>query len=312
MKIITRAVLDMRTMKWVPELEESYEYSGIVAMLKETSAQDQAAQNLTSMTKSLQNNFAVNFSAQQAVLNNINNSIKSIIAAGPSQYGFSAQQDAALRTQASEGTAAAYRSARQATGEQLAAIGGGNTFLPSGTSAVLNATVANKAAAQESSQQLGITEAGWQQGNQNYLNAVGAGENTAKILDPSAYSSQALSGANDSFNAETTIANEPTTAGVVGGILGSVAGAGLSGWAGGGFKTPGSCWVAAACFNEDFYTGEKTNIVRNWLYNEWSKNWYASPILALYTKFGKWIASKPLLVRMLKPLFEHALKQATL
>lgn len=236
MKIITRAVLDMTTMRWIPELEESFEYDGVVALCKDDSNQENAATSLKDITKQLQSSFSTNFSAQQAILNNINNSTKAIIAAGPSQYGFTAQEDAAMRTQADEGTAASYRSARQATGEALASIGGGNTFLPSGTSAVLKAQNANAAAAQQADQNLSITKAGWDTGRQNYMNAVGAGETTAKILDPSQYSAQAEKGANDTFGAYQAIASEPTTGGVVGGILGSVAGTALGGWASSGFK----------------------------------------------------------------------------
>lgn len=222
-----------------PTYSETMEYAGPICLLKVTDEQKQAAQNLQSMTKTLQNSFTTTFAGQQAILNNINDSIKSTIAAGPSQFGFTAQEEAALRTQASEGTAQAYKMARQATGEGIAAIGGGNVFLPSGTKEVLQATTANQAAQQEASQQLGITTAGWQQGRQNYLNAVGAGENVAKIFDPTAYSGQTLEGSKASFEAQNAIANTPTTAGVVGGILGSVAGAAAGGLTGsGGFLAP--------------------------------------------------------------------------
>jgi len=227
-KIITKAVLDMRTMQWIPELEESYVYLGEIALCKETDAQKESAQTLTNLTNQLQGVFAQNFGAQTAIMNNINNSIKATIAAGPSQYGYSAQEDAALRTQADTGTAQAYRQASQATNEQLAAVGGGNTFLPSGTAAVLKANNANAAAARRSNQNLAITSAGWQQGNQNYNNAVGFGAQQEQILNPAAYSSQALSGGTAAFNANTTIANEPTTGGVIGGILGSAAGSVVS------------------------------------------------------------------------------------
>jgi hypothetical protein len=233
MKIITKAVLDMHTMKWIPELEESHEYLGFVALCKETKEQDAAAKNIGDLTKTLQSSFSTAYAGQTAILNNITNSIKATIAAGPSQYGFSAQGDAALRTQASEGTAAAYKMARQATGEQIAAIGGGNQFLPSGTTAQLTAEAANRAASQEASQQLGITSAGWDTGRSNYLNAINAGQNVAKIIDPSQYSSQALQGVKATFDAQTQIANMPTAAGTVGSILGSVAGAGLSAFTGG-------------------------------------------------------------------------------
>jgi hypothetical protein len=234
MKIITRAVLDMNTMQWLPELEESFEYAGVVALCKDDTNQENAASSLKDMTKQLQQSFGTNFASQQAIMKNIDDSIKATIAAGPSQYGFSAQEDAALRTQSDEGTAANYRSARQATGEALAALGGGNTFLPSGTAAVLKAQNANAAAAQQSNQNLGITKAGWDTGRQNYANALNIGETSAKVLDPSQYSGQALSGANSTFDAYKTIASEPTTGGVIGGILGSVAGAAVGGLTGGG------------------------------------------------------------------------------
>jgi hypothetical protein len=32
MKIITKAVLDLESMQWIPELEESFEYSGDIAL----------------------------------------------------------------------------------------------------------------------------------------------------------------------------------------------------------------------------------------------------------------------------------------
>jgi hypothetical protein len=94
-----------------------------------------------------------------------------------------------------------------------------------------------------------------------------------------------------------------------GSILGGVVGAGL-GAAGQYFGAQKGCWVAAAAFNEDFFTGVKTNAVRTWLYDVWSKNWYAKPVLALYSRCGKWVASKPSLVKMLKPLFELALRKS--
>jgi len=222
------------------DYRESVEHQGPVALCKVTGEEKNAANNLQQMTDTLKGSFGTAFAGQQAILDNIDKSIKATIAAGPSQYGFSAQQDAALRTQASEGTAGAYKMARQATGEALAAVGGGNKFLPSGTAATLRAEAANRAAAQEASQQLGITTAGWQTGRENYLNAVGIGQKSAQILDPTAYSSQALSGARDTFEAQHAMATEPTTAGVVGGILGSVAGSVAGGWATGGFKLPGS------------------------------------------------------------------------
>jgi len=90
------------------------------------------------------------------------------------------------------------------------------------------------------------------------------------------------------------------------GMLGSLAGAGASL----GSAAITKCHVAAAVFNEDFFTGIKTNLVRNWLWNEFSKHSYAKPLLWIYDRHGKWISTKPLLVSILAPLFHEALRKA--
>jgi hypothetical protein len=70
------------------------------------------------------------------------------------------------------------------------------------------------------------------------------------------------------------------------------------------------CWLAAAVFDEDFTTGEKTNLVRNWLCNVWARHWYAKPVLALYTRFGKSLSRSRVVVRFFTPLFERILIKA--
>jgi hypothetical protein len=70
------------------------------------------------------------------------------------------------------------------------------------------------------------------------------------------------------------------------------------------------CWIAAAAFGEDLSTGKKTNLVRDWLWREWIKHWYAKPVLALYSRFGERLAKSRFIVRLLTPLFEMALREA--
>jgi len=70
------------------------------------------------------------------------------------------------------------------------------------------------------------------------------------------------------------------------------------------------CWLAAAAFGEDFDSGVNTNTVRNWLQKDWSKHWYAKPVLWLYGKYGKWAAQQPLLVSIFRPLMFKALAKA--
>jgi len=96
--------------------------------------------------------------------------------------------------------------------------------------------------------------------------------------------------------------------GFYGGMIDSaLAGAGT----GAGLAAGKGCWIAAAVFDEPFETGIKTNIVRNWLWNEWIQHSYAKPVLWLYSRFGQQAARSRLIVRLLTPLFEIALRKAT-
>jgi hypothetical protein len=85
---------------------------------------------------------------------------------------------------------------------------------------------------------------------------------------------------------------------------------GAAGNVGAGFAKA-SCWVAAAVFGEDFYTGAKTALVRAWLWDQWMfDHWYAPWVLKLYSMLGKRAAKSRLVVALLRPLFERALKAA--
>lgn len=69
------------------------------------------------------------------------------------------------------------------------------------------------------------------------------------------------------------------------------------------------CWIAAKVFGEDFF-GEKTSKVRDWLWNEWIKNWYGKPVLWLYSKLGEQLSECSFVVKALAPLFHVALRKA--
>src|SRR5882672_1871853 len=108
------------------------DYRGPVALCKTSSAEKAAATKTQSLADIMSNYYQTTFAGQQGILDNLKSSVDSLVKAGPGQYGFTAAEDAALRTRASAGTADAYKMASQALGEKLAAQGGGNAFLPSG------------------------------------------------------------------------------------------------------------------------------------------------------------------------------------
>lgn len=205
------------------------------------------------MYKTLNDNYKTTFSGQQNILTSLQSAFSPIMAAGIGQYGFTPAEDAALRTQASAGTAGAYKQAAQATGERFAGAGGGNEFLPTGAADKAQREVALAAAGQESSQQLGITTAGYEQGRQNFLTAAGEDQQVAAQLNPIGYAGQSTSAGSSAFSSADTIYQEEQAASpwnIVGGVLGGalqtgigaftggIGMAGASAATGGGFKIP--------------------------------------------------------------------------
>jgi len=229
MKVITKAVLDMETMKWVSV--ESYDYEGLIDLCCGPSSQQESlAASEQSFSKLLSANYAQNFGAQSQILQNLTNQFTPIAEAGPSQMGFGPQELAALRTQAGEGTAAEYAKAQQALGTQLSVQGGGAEVLPSGAAAQLRATTAQAAAAQSAQQLLGITEAGYATGRQLWSQATGGLQALSQEYNPLGYAGQTTSATGQAFGEASQIQQmkNQREAGIAGGIA-SLAGGFLTG-----------------------------------------------------------------------------------
>jgi hypothetical protein len=191
----------------------------------------------------LQANYATNFAEQQAVLNHINGVLNPIVGAGPSQTGFSPSERAALNTQAVDTTAANAAAAERAVGTETAGRNDSGNNPESGVDQALKAGVASSAAGQLSNEELGITEADYATGRQNFENAV-AGEEGVSGQEGSGASST-MSGANqaneEAFSEANTINEESNQeeSDIAGGITGLAEGgltfgAGAAG--GGGFS----------------------------------------------------------------------------
>lgn len=208
--------------------DEGYEYSGSISLCKgATDNQEALAQNQKEFSETLQKDYGTTFANNQAILNSLNSSLKPIVSAGIGQYGYTNAEDAAMRTQASAGTAQQYQNARRAVGQAQAASGGGDTFLPTGAAAANNAALARAAAQQESGQQLDITKSGYEQGRQNFLNAVNAEQGVAAGYNPTGYAGLGTSANSSAADQENNIAklnNAANPWSTVGGILGGVAG----------------------------------------------------------------------------------------
>lgn len=220
--------------------EEGYEYKGPLELAKgATSQQNNLAASQTAFYNQMTADTNQQFSGQTAILNSLNKSFEPIISAGPSQYGFSQDETNDLNSQAIQGTAQQYNAAQKALQTQQAAAGGGNQFLPSGVNSQQSEELASSGANQTSSELLGIKQAGYQQGANQYQNAISAEEQAAGLYNPTSYSGAATSAGNAAAGELNTIQQENTAASpwtMVGGILGGAAQAGL-GIATGGLST---------------------------------------------------------------------------
>jgi hypothetical protein len=175
------------------------------------------------------------FGEDQALTGALTSAFTPILAAGPSQTGFSPSETNALETQNDENVGTNYAQAQKATAQILAAQGGGNTLLPSSVSANLLAQNANQAAAQRAQGQNQITQANYQQGYQNWQSAAGVLGNTAGLLNPTSFGgmttgagTSAMTGATDVANAT----NSPWNAafGALGSVGGLATGAAINKW----------------------------------------------------------------------------------
>jgi hypothetical protein len=144
------------------------------------------------------------YSQNQQILKSLTASFSPILAAGPNQEGFSSAELQSLESSATTGVGQNYAAAQKALAIQQGAQGGGNSFVPSGANSEMRGQLAQSAAQQESSEQLGIQQADYQTGQQNYWQAAGALGGVANAYNPTGYSG-AATGAG---GAASTTANE--------------------------------------------------------------------------------------------------------
>jgi hypothetical protein len=192
----------------------------------ETNLQQQQSEFYTTLT----NNYKQQFANQSAILGSLTTAFQPILAAGINQYGFSPTEDASLRTSASDTIAQTQAGAQTALNNQLAARGGGNSVIPSGAEEQLRAGFLSSAATQQAQASNQITQAGYNQGRQNFLSAQGALSNAAGLYAPQGYAGEATSAGSSAFSMANTI-NQQNNAwkAELGGALGGIAGAFVGG-----------------------------------------------------------------------------------
>jgi len=82
-----------------------------------------------------------------------------------------------------------------------------------------------------------------------------------------------------------------------------------------GVCLPPVCWIAAVVFEENFFTGPRVNLVRNWLINDFEPSGLgAKLVMRLYRKYGqraaKIVERNSVLKRGFRKVFDNALAKA--
>ncbi len=231
MRIFTKLTWDMETIRIIES--ESYEYSGPVERVcGATKGQKDAAAQEASIASTMNADFNQVFSGNQNILKNLTDTLTPIVEAGPGQYGYSAAEDSALRTQATATNAAASQQATNAVRSAEAARGGGNTYIPSGGEAEIEGALAQTEAQKQADAQLGITEKGYETGRQNFIGATGElASAPGQLENPATAAGSAAEGAAaTSMQGQTDVANANNAwiapvAGMIGAVGGAATGA---------------------------------------------------------------------------------------
>jgi hypothetical protein len=173
------------------------------------------------------------FGDSASVFSDISDALSPIVHGGPDQYGFSAAEDSALRSQAVTQSGVAARNAISSVNASISAVGGGNIALPSGAAIGAQTAVANSAAMNSANQQLEITKAGYATGRQNFFEAEKGLSEAPGVFNPSTGATNAASGAAEG---QARTANEiaasnnsweQAVSGALGGVVGGIASGGM-------------------------------------------------------------------------------------
>jgi len=193
-------------------------------------AQQQLAGEQSSFFNDLMASYNQQFGNQQAVLSSLTNALSPILQGGPNQQGFSAAENAALTGSAINNTAAGARNAAVIAGSQA----GGNTGVTTGGQQQLQAGIASQASQALSGQENQINQANYATGRSNFFGAEQALSGVAGLENPTGYAGAANNAGGQAFNEATQIQNMKNQEQAdIGGAIGSLATAGLSGLAGG-------------------------------------------------------------------------------
>ena len=229
--------------KYVLDNSESIEYTGIVGLMcGASSAQTASANQASALATQMAAQSATVFGASSQIFNSLNAAFSPIVAAGPSQQGFSAQEASNLNSEAITQTGTEYKNEKEALGNAQAAQGGGNVALPSGTTTAADEQLAANAGNQTASELSQITQANYAQGNANYKAAVAGEEALPDVYNTANSAGTTATGASSNAGTQQNQVSQESNSwmSLVSGALGDVAGVASAGLVGGKIGGGGS------------------------------------------------------------------------
>lgn len=251
MKVYTEMIISMVTGEVLSE--KSFDYDGAIAYCKgATDDQKSLGQEQMALFNEVAGHYSDVFLNAQNIMASLKAAWQPVVNRGINQYGFSLPEDSALRSSATTNIGNQYKNAAAASGERMAAVGGGNVALPSGVENAAKRNLAVEAAQADANAQLGITEKGFDVGRENFLNASKIMASApGELFNPATAASEAATGAGTAASkTQSEISEEEAAASpwsVVGGILGGAASSFVGGLSSSMFrpKAPPSSSVGA-------------------------------------------------------------------
>jgi hypothetical protein len=169
-----------------------------MAMCGPSSAETIAQGETESLSRLMAANYQERFQQQGDLLSRLNLSLQPVLAGGPEQQGFSAEELAAKNTSAINSAAAANRNAQQVAGNEIA--GQNNTSgLESGITRAIKAGISTNVGNELANAQNTIVQQNYDTGRANYKTALAGSEALSGEYNPAQFGSEAQSGLATSF-----------------------------------------------------------------------------------------------------------------
>ena len=229
MKIFTKVCLMWDGSKYATVSEEWFNYEGDVAQCcfdGASSTETDLAKQQTGLFDTMQSELSTVFGASSNTYNMLNAAYSPIVAAGDNQMGYSLATNNLLRSQIVTTGAQQFAADAKGVREETAAMGGGNSMMPSGFGVGASMSVANQAANSVASNLAKESADDAQLGQNNFWTAAKGMAGDPNVFDAATSAGKAAeSGGQAAFGEEHAINQENVAADNA--IVGTI-GAGLS------------------------------------------------------------------------------------